>query len=90
MPRNGEHYTAIASVGHHNRRIAWQKRPIENEVDSLAGGNERRRLRIIEPANTVLESTSGIDDGMAKDVVPLPRFRIDANNACEETLCVVL
>ena len=61
MPGNDEENPPIAGTRHHQRRIAGQKAAVEDQMDTLAGDQQRFCLWVIHTTNGVGEYARGID-----------------------------
>ena len=77
MPGDGEHHAAVAGVRHHDGVIARQKLAGKHQVNALAGGDHRFRLRIRHATDVVGEGSGGVDDDLGVDLELAAAFEID-------------
>jgi hypothetical protein len=61
VPGDREHDAPVARVGHHDGAPSWQVGPVEDEVDPLAGDDERRKPGLGQAPDGVAEGPGRVD-----------------------------
>src|SRR5882672_81558 len=89
VPWNSEHDSPVTGVRHHDGAISRNKRPIEYQMDSLAGSNYRFHRRVCLASKVVAERARRIDHHFAPGAKLRARFRIVSDHAVDEILRIL-
>src|SRR5271170_5997832 len=88
MPGNGEHHAAIAGMRHHDGRVAFEERLLENKMNALARFNHVCSLRIGHMTDAVSKHAGSIDHDTRLDTVLVAAFIIASDYAVDIALFV--
>ncbi len=86
QPGHGEEHPPVVGVRHQHRAVAGQETPVEHQVHSLAGRQQRLGARLVEAAHRVGEDAGGVDHHPRRDLERLAALLVARRHAGDQPM----
>src|SRR4051812_19158945 len=86
MPGDGEHHAPIAGVRNHDRALAWEECPVEDQVHTLAGSDNWLDRSVSLVTQVIAKGTGGVDHYFRAGLELLAGFCVTKPDSINESL----